>query len=207
MSELDLEVLDNMDYDEESTLKKYGLDSFLLNLTGLPLKEKLIYQPTCTICGFKTGYMGEGKKTVLPSEARVKIDFRLVPNQEPHEIYKLLRAHLDEHGFSDIEMIPYTMTNPARTSLDGPLARAVLDTATEVYGVESIIKPMSAATGPMYVLCQGLGIPSVSAGVGNFTSNNHAPNENILVEDFIQGIKHIAAIMDRFAKEMKHIDA
>ncbi|GIP38697.1 peptidase M20 [Paenibacillus sp. J31TS4] len=202
LSVADREVLNEMDYDEESTLKKFGLDSFLLNLKGLPLKEKLIYQPTCTICGFQTGYTGEGKKTVLPSEARVKIDFRLVPDQEPHEIYRLLREHLDDHGFSDIELIPYTMTNPARTSLEGPLARAVVKTAKEVYGCGPIIKPMSAATGPMYILCQGLGIPSVSAGVGNFTSNNHAPNENILVTDFIQGIQHIAAIIDQFPREM-----
>ncbi|MCR8631882.1 M20/M25/M40 family metallo-hydrolase [Paenibacillus sp. N5-1-1-5] len=201
LTEKDLEVLNNMDYDEESTLKKFGLDSFVLELSGLPLKEKLIYQPTCTVCGFKSGYIAEGKKTVLPSEARVKIDFRLVPNQDPHTIYELLRKHLDEHGFSDMEMIPHTMTYPARTPLDGPLARSVIKTAKEIYGSEPTIKPMSPATGPMYILCQRIGIPSVSVGVGHFASNNHAPNENIFVEDFIQGIKHIAAIMDEFSKQ------
>ena len=56
-----------------------------------------------------------------------------------------------------------------------------------------------AGTGPMYELCQKFGVPSVSTGVGNAESNNHAPNENIILEDYIQGIKHIAAIMDRFA--------
>ena len=196
----DINVLENMIYSEESTLAKLGLRSFLLNLTGLPLKEKLIFQPTCTICGLESGYTGEGSKTVLPSVARAKIDFRLVPNQDPHEIHSLLRKHLDQHGFSDIEMIPYALEHPARTEIVNPLAVSVLETTKQIYGMEPTVMPMSPGTGPMYVLCQRLGIPAVSVGVGNFASNNHAPNENILLEDYVQGIKHIAAIMDDFAK-------
>lgn len=201
LTKADVEALKQMAYDEESTLQKFGLDSFLLGLSGLPLKEKLIYQPTCTVCGFQSGYTGPGKKTVMPSEARVKLDFRLVPDQDPHEIFELLRRHLNEHGFSDIEVIPYTMTYPARTPLDNALAQTVIRTTREVYGMEPTLKPMSPATGPMYILCQRIGIPSVSVGVGNFASNNHAPNENIFVEDFIQGIKHMAAIIEDFSKQ------
>lgn len=191
----DYEALAAMEYDEEKTLEKFGLNSFLLNLSGLPLKEKLIYQPTCTICGFESGYTEKGKKTVLPAEARVKLDFRLVPDQDPREIQRLIRQHLDEHGFSDIEIITHTLTYPAQTPLNSQLADAVIESAVEVYGKKPVIEPMSPATGPMYIFCQQLGIPSVSVGVGNFTSNNHAPNENIFVDDFILGIKHIAAII------------
>jgi acetylornithine deacetylase/succinyl-diaminopimelate desuccinylase-like protein len=53
----------------------------------------------------------------------------------------------------------------------------------------------------MYILCQRFGVPAVSVGVGNFASNPHAPNENIVLEDYIQGIKHIAAIIDDFSKQ------
>ncbi|GAA4724648.1 M20 family metallopeptidase [Brevibacillus fulvus] len=200
LTEADRDVLEKMIYSEESTLEKLGLDSFLLNLSGLPLKEKLIFQPTCTICGIESGYTGEGSKTVLPSEARVKIDFRLVPDQDPHEIRNLLRKHLDKHGFSDIEIHSFTLEHPARTEIWNPLAASVLGTAEQIYGMEPTVMPMSPGTGPMYVLCQSLGIPAVSVGVGNFASNNHAPNENILVDDYIQGIKHIAAIIEDFAK-------
>lgn len=200
LNEDDAAALESMIYDEGNTLDKLGLKSFLLNLSGLPLKEKLIFQPTCTICGIESGYTGEGAKTVLPSEARVKIDFRLVPDQDPHEIFQLLRRHLDEHGFSDIEIHSYTLEHPARTPLDNPLSRSVLKTAKEVYGMEPTVMPMSPGTGPMYVLCQKLGIPAVSVGVGNFASNNHAPNENIILQDYVEGIKHIAAIIEDFAR-------
>jgi acetylornithine deacetylase/succinyl-diaminopimelate desuccinylase-like protein len=201
LSEHDNELLQNMIYDEANTLEQLGLKSFLLNLSGIPLKEKLIFQPTCTICGIESGYTGPGSKTVLPSEARVKLDFRLVPDQDPHEILRLLRRHLDERGFPDIELEPFSLEHPARTPLDNPLTRAVIDTARQVYGLEPTIMPMSPGTGPMYILCQSLGIPAVSVGVGHFASNNHAPNENIIIDDYIQGIKHIAAIIEGFAHQ------
>jgi acetylornithine deacetylase/succinyl-diaminopimelate desuccinylase-like protein len=200
LSDRDKMALEKMIYNEQDTLKKLELDSFLLNLHGAALKEKLIFQPTCTVCGFVSGYTGEGAKTVLPAEARVKLDFRLVPNQDPEEIFQLLRKHLDEHGFADIEMQSFTKEHAARTPLENPLAESIVSTAKNVYGTEPTIMPMSPGTGPMYILCQSLGIPSVSVGVGNFASNNHAPNENIDVDDYIQGIKHIAAIIEDFAQ-------
>ncbi|MBS4190188.1 peptidase dimerization domain-containing protein [Bacillus sp. FJAT-49705] len=59
-----------------------------------------MYQPTCTICGIESGYTkDEGAKTVLPSTSKVKLDFRLVSEQNPEEILTLLRKHLDKHGF------------------------------------------------------------------------------------------------------------
>lgn len=198
----ELEALKKMDYQERETLDSIGLDSFLLDLSGLPLKEKLVYQPTCTICGLVSGYTGEGSKTVLPSEARAKIDFRLVPHQDPEEIYALLRAHLDEHGFSDIEMISHAGAFAAKTDPGNALVQSVTETAREVYGSEPNQVPMSPGTGPMYDLCQKLGIPSVSVGVGHPNSRNHAPNENIFVNDFIDGIKHIAAIIEDFPTKL-----
>ncbi|WP_307396330.1 M20/M25/M40 family metallo-hydrolase [Bacillus horti] len=197
--EAELELLEEMIYEEEATLKRLDLDNFLLNLTGVPLKEKLIFQPTCTICGIESGYTGEGAKTVLPSEARVKLDFRLVPNQDPAEISKLLRNHLDKHGFEDIEIITFTGEHPAKTDIHDPLVQTVLQNVEKVYGRPPTINRMSPGTGPMYILCQELGIPAVSLGVGNDSSQNHAPNENIKVEDYIQGIKMMATIVHEFA--------
>jgi acetylornithine deacetylase/succinyl-diaminopimelate desuccinylase-like protein len=196
-------AIQKMIYSEDETLKQLGLDSFLLGLSGDELKKRLIFQPTCTICGFESGYTGEGSKTVLPSTAKVKLDFRLVPNQDPDQIYNLLREHLDTQGFEDIKINRLGGEKPAKTDSNDPLALSVLDMAEKVTGVEPTVMPMSPGTGPMYVLCQKLGIPSVSIGVGNFSSNNHAPNENINVDDFIEGIKIISAIIDDFSKRQR----
>ncbi|MBP3041402.1 M20/M25/M40 family metallo-hydrolase [Bacillaceae bacterium Marseille-Q3522] len=199
-NEEELGILEQMKYEEKTTLKRLGLDQFLLNLSGVPLKERLIFQPTCTICGFETGYTGEGSKTVLPSEARVKLDFRLVPDQDPKEIYQLLRQHFDKHGFHDIEMTIYSSEHPAKTELHDPLVETVIQNVEKVYGRPPTINRMSAGTGPMYILCQELGIPAVSFGVGNAHSQNHAPNENITLKDYLNGIKMIAAVIEEFPK-------
>ena len=200
LTEEEKHAIHELVYSEEETLSQLGLDSYLLGLKGDKLKERLIFSPTCNICGISSGYTGEGSKTVLPSEAKVKIDFRLVPNQDPHKILSLLRNHLDSLGFQDIEIIQMGMEHPAKTPLKNPLAESIIKASKELTNLQPTVMPMSPGTGPMYPLCQKLGIPSVSVGVGNFQSNNHAPNENIHLDDFIEGIKLIATVMEDYSR-------
>jgi acetylornithine deacetylase/succinyl-diaminopimelate desuccinylase-like protein len=196
----ELEALERMGFDEAGVLRQLGLDRYLKDLSGTDLLVKHIFQPTCTVCGIGSGYQGTGSKTVLPNRAFVKIGFRLVPDQDPQRIHELLRQHLDAQGFADIEIELLGPEHPARTPMDDPLVDVVVDTARQIYGVEPVVYPLTAGTGPMYDLCQKFGIPAVSTGVGNAESNNHAPNENIFVADYIQGIKHIALIMESYAR-------
>lgn len=195
----EIDALERLDFDEEGLLQSIGLPHFLKGLTGLPMLLKHLFQPTCNICGIGGGYQGEGVKTVLPREARLKMDLRLVPDQDPHEVFRQLRAHLDAHGFEDIEATMLPVSRPARTPMDDPLVGVVVETARQVYGLEPLVYPLLAGSGPMYDLCQKFGIPAVSIGVGNAESRNHAPNENIYVSDYIEGIKHIAAILEAYA--------
>jgi acetylornithine deacetylase/succinyl-diaminopimelate desuccinylase-like protein len=192
-------ALERMGFDEEGQRRQLGLDRFLGGLSGVPMLVKHLFQPTCNVCGISGGYEGPGSKTVLPNQAMLKIDFRLVPDQDPYQVYEQLRRHLDEQGFDDVEIEVLGPEFPARTPMDDPLVGVVVDTARNVYGVEPVVYPLTAGTGPMYDLCQKFGIPAVSTGVGNAESNNHAPNENVVIQDFIAGIKHIASIMEAFA--------
>jgi acetylornithine deacetylase/succinyl-diaminopimelate desuccinylase-like protein len=198
LTEADRAALQRMPFDEEGYLQQLGLDAFNNHLTGLPLLEQHLFQPTCNICGLWSGYTGEGSKTVLPREAKVKLDFRLVPDQDPGEIADLLTKHLEREGFGDVEAATMEPEHPARTPLDHPFVDLVVETSREVYGQEPVVYPSMAGTGPMYVLCQQFDIPCVSVGVGHSDSRNHAPNENILLEDFYQGILHLAVILERF---------
>lgn len=196
----DVQLISELIYSEQEMKEQLDINQFVNGVEGEELKKQLIFSPTCNICGFESGYTGEGAKTVLPSEAKVKIDFRLVPNQDPYKIVEQLRTHLDHHGFEDIDITPMGLEYPARTEPDDPLAKSVISATKNVMGMEPTVMPMSPGTGPMYELCQKLGIPAVSVGVGNFASNNHAPNENIYIKDFIDGIKIIARVIDDFAK-------
>ena len=201
-SPADLAALASMPFDEEGRRQQLGLDAFINGLTGQPLLEKYVFQPTSNICGIESGYTGAGLKTVLPHEARCKIDFRLVPNQDPRELFRLLQHHLQAAGFGDIEIELLATLNPARTPTDDPFAQFIVESVRNVYGHEPIVYPLTPGSGPMYDLCQKYGIPAVSIGVGNENSRNHAPNENIHVKDFYNGIRHVAYIVDRFGDMM-----
>ena len=72
------------------------------DLTGLALRERQAFAPTSNIAGLLSGYTGEGVKTVLPASAMAKMDFRLVPDQEPQDIYAKLRAYLDAQGYTGV---------------------------------------------------------------------------------------------------------
>ena len=121
-----------------------------------------------------------------------------MPDQDPAEVLELLRRHLREHGFGDIEVVDHNGERPAKTRLDDPLVVTVRRSVQEVYGSEPNLIPMSAGSGPMHVLCQARNIPAVSIGVGHSDSRTHAPNENIYLADFVRGIKLIATVMHRF---------
>jgi acetylornithine deacetylase/succinyl-diaminopimelate desuccinylase-like protein len=195
----DRAMLAEWDYDEAGQLAEFGADGFVLGLTGEALKERFLFQPTCNICGFHAGYGGPGVKTVLPAEAKAKLDFRLVPDQDPYDILEKLRSHLDAGGFSDVEIVPEAPEPPARTDPGDPLVEAVVTAARQAYDAEPVVKPLMAGTGPMYELCQRWGIPAVGSGVGWAGSRGHSPNENIRLADLGQGIRHMVFLMAAYS--------
>jgi len=185
--------------DDQAVLRDLGIAAFVENLTGTDLVRRNLCEPTCTICGLTAGYQGPGSKTVLPHRASAKVDFRLVPRQHPEDILAKLRDHLRREGFGDIAVRVHGMEEPWKTPFDAPIVDVVAQTAEEVYGTPPIILPTQAGTGPMHVVCAPSNLPAVGTGIGHARANVHGPNENIRLDDYIQGIKHIALILERFA--------
>ena len=178
----------------------FGVETFVNGLTGEELRRKLYLTPTANIAGMTAGYQGAGFKTVLPAEASIKMDFRLVPEMRPQDIFDKLRKHLDKHGFEDIELTLLGGVNPYRTSMSAPWVSLVAETAGEIYGRKPVMTPNMAGTGPMYDFGHTIGMPIATAGVDHPSHKIHAPNENITVEDFLLGAKQAALIMQRFAE-------
>ena len=174
-------------FSEEDELREMlGLEGFLDGLSGPALWERASFQPTSNLAGISSGYSGPGIKTVLPAVASAWMDFRLVPEQQPEEILELLRAHLDREGFADIEVTPLVTARPAKTPLDHPFVRRVVEVAEAVSGASASIIPLAPATLPIVAsLHQHLAVPGLAAPdnptyVG---SRVHAPNEHIRLED------------------------
>jgi len=188
--------------DEAAEWKKtFGVDGFVGGIGGEDLRRKLLFQPSANINGFESGYNGAGMKTVLPAEATAKMDFRLVPDMRPQDIFNKLRAHLDRQGFEDVKLEYLAGVNPARTPIESPWVRLVAETAEEIYGRKPVIAPTMAGTGPMYEFADILGMPIATSGVDHPSHKIHAPNENITEEDFLLGAKHAALIMQRFGDQ------
>src|SRR5918993_77025 len=130
----DRELFDALPDVAEEYKSRYGVKQFIKGLAGgVDLKLEEVFSPTCTICGLTSGYQGPGSKTVLPARASAKVDFRLVPDQDPDDILKKLRTHLDAHGFNDVQITDLGGDPPARTDPDEPFIQLVAKISEEVY--------------------------------------------------------------------------
>ena len=172
--------------DQDELRENLGLKEFIDGLSGAALWERASFQPTSNLAGISSGYSGPGIKTVLPAEASAWMDFRLVPEQQPEEILELLRAHLDREGFGDIQMTALVTARPAKTPLDDPFVRRVVEVAEAVSGASASIIPLAPATLPIiaslhdHLAVPGLAAPDNPTYAG---SRVHAPNEHIRLED------------------------
>ncbi|MCS6802571.1 MAG: M20/M25/M40 family metallo-hydrolase [Chloroflexota bacterium] len=194
--ERELALADALPDETAALLTNLGLPRFLDGLEGRALRRRLLFGCSATINGLSAGYAGPGVKTILPHEARAKLDFRLVPGQRPADLAAKLRRHLDAHGFDDIEILSADGEPAARSDPDAPFVRLVIDTAAAVYGRPPVISPTMTGAGPMAAFTDLLGLPVATSGCSHPDSRAHGPNENIRLDDFRQAILHAAAILD-----------
>ena len=196
----ELEAIEALPDTSREFLHNLGVEMAVGEASGFEFRRRLIMDPTCNIAGFGSGYTGVGAKTILPSVARAKLDFRLVPNQDPDEILASLRTHLDEHGFSDITVKVHSSEHPARTPISDPFVKMVADSARAVYGSEPYIMPSMPGTGPQHPVQEVLGVPVASCGIDYPGNRIHAPNENIRRDYFRLGVLHTAELIEEVGR-------
>jgi len=185
--------------EDDQTLQSLGLQAFVLGGRGAANRMRHVFEPTATINGIASGYQGPGSKTVLPAYAVAKADFRLVPNQDPDDIARKLRRHLDEMGFTDVEFEVLGAERPARTKMTDPFVQTVRRVAEEVSGHRAHLVPNMAGTGPMYDFVETLGLPTACIGVGYPDTRAHAPDENIRLGDYVCNTKTVAHLLEALA--------
>ena len=195
----ELTVLKDMPFDGAAFRETYGASGFLGGMGEAQAKKALVQRPTANIAGIWSGYTGPGSKTVLPKEIHAKMDFRLVPDQDPDELLKRLRKFLDDNGFADVEMRLESMEPAARTSYRDPFAQAAINAAEKVYKKKPVVELSSPGTGPLYIFTRRYNMPSVDIGVSAMDGGIHAPNENLKLENLKNGMLWIAETMEMFS--------
>ena len=170
----------------------YKIDRFVNGVTGLERRKQAAFTPTSNIAGIWSGYTGEGVKTVLPAKAMAKMDFRLVPNQDPDDILKKLRSHLDAEGYTDVKITRLGGAEPVVTPLDHPLVQRIKAIAEAFSSKQAHINPLVGGTLPLLGdLRRYVGVPGLAApgNVSYWASGAHAPNENIRLSDLERAVQ------------------
>lgn len=195
-----LAVIDGLPFEADEMKAIYGVDQWINGMSDHEAMRRYSVEPTLTICGFNSGHIAGGTKTIVPAKGVVKLDFRLVPDLTPDLVENLLRQHLDKRGFTDIKTVRLAGEYPAMKPVDSAVRRAAIEASKVALGQEPIIYPWFAGSGPMYPLSVMLDIPAISGGATwHPKARVHAPNENIYTEDYFKAMHFMAALMDAFA--------
>jgi acetylornithine deacetylase/succinyl-diaminopimelate desuccinylase-like protein len=200
---LEREAVARIPYDEGTLLRHFGIREFLPGRKTRDFYHNLVFEPTCNIAGILSGYVGPGSKTVLPATASAKMDIRLVPKQDPDDIHRKLRTHLDAQGFSDISItISQGTIQPSRTPIDHPAVAVIEESVRAVYGTDPVVFPNIGGSGPNYIFTETLGKPCIVIPHATYDQNNHAPNESMDLEGFFKGIRTGIAVVQNLARRL-----
>ncbi len=192
--------LSRIPFSAEDMAEQWGASGVMRGLDGIEASEELFNGITANVAGIWSGYTGEGSKTIVPAEARAKMDFRLVPDLSAAEAERLVRAHLEKHGFGDIEIITLVAQDPGRTPVNHPLVQAARECWPELGEPDPRVYPNMAGTGPISLFTELLGLPAVDAGgVGWSGDRIHSPDESIRARDYFAAVRYWGRFLERFA--------
>ncbi len=165
---------------------------------GYSTLERIWTRPTCEVNGLLSGYTGEGAKTVLPARAMAKVSCRLVPDQTPDEIERLLRAHVARVLPAGVRATVRALHGgmPWRASLSGPLYDAGRRALARAFGREPVIVGEGGSIPVVHDFARVLGAPVLLMGFGLPGENAHAPNEWMSDENFVTGMQALAMFWD-----------
>jgi len=176
---------------------------------GARLVERIML-PALNVRGISSGAVGERAQNAIPTEARASIDFRLVPDQTPAKVRERVEAHLRAQGWNLVHAEPTLderRARPnlvrldwgggypaARTSLDLPFSRRLLSVVGEDTEEPVVALPTLGGSVPMHLFVETFGVPVVGLPIVNHDNAQHAPDENLRLQNLWDGIATFAVV-------------
>lgn len=193
-----------LNFDEEGLQEEIGVNE-LFGEKGYSYLEQTWTRPTLEVNGVFGGFSGEGIKTVLPAEAGAKITCRLVPDQDPDDIVKKLKAHIEEHKPAGVTVTvsEFDKGKPFITPFDHPAIQAAGESYEKVYNVPTAFTRMGGSIPIVAAFDEILNLPVVLMGFGLSSENFHAPNEHFHLENFDKGLRVIVDYYEKIASFSK----
>jgi len=173
----------------------YGLQLPVLKEDRQEFLRRFYFEPAINIEGFGSGYQGQGVKTILPAYASAKMEVRLVPGLEPHDVLDKIRKQLDKNGYDKVELT-YTLGEMSyRSDMSAPSILNVIELAKDFYPEGISVLATSAGTGPMHTVFEALEVPMAAFGLGNANSRDHGGDENVKIADYYTHIELIKELI------------
>jgi acetylornithine deacetylase/succinyl-diaminopimelate desuccinylase-like protein len=165
---------------------------------GYTAVERLGARPTLEVNGLLSGFTGEGSKTVLPSKAMAKISCRLVPDQDPKQVYQQMLEYLKNNAADTIQYELIELAGaPASISDRNSLSVETMAGAMEqVWGKRPVFRREGGSVPVVGQFQQILGVETVNAGFGLPDDNYHAPNEKLHLPTWHRGIDTLIYFFD-----------
>ncbi|MCK5158031.1 MAG: M20/M25/M40 family metallo-hydrolase, partial [Candidatus Heimdallarchaeota archaeon] len=171
-----------------------------------PLEHRKMFRPTSNIRGILSGSVREKARTVIPREAVVDLDFRLVPHQKPEVIRLLILDHFEKlknqsermkQILDRCEISFGTSFYPLFTPFELPWSDILEEAVKEGFGKDPLKVPIAGGSLPLQPLYEVTEKPIYIIPYAQPDENNHAPNENMMVDWFENGIKTCIILLDK----------
>ncbi|NBG87830.1 M20/M25/M40 family metallo-hydrolase [Isachenkonia alkalipeptolytica] len=194
------ELINNLPYDPDRLATVYGVDK--IHHEKEDFYSRLLFKPTLTINGIRGGHIGEGTKNIIPCESTAKMEIRLVYDQEPEDLINKVKDHIQRYNPSIRLTREEEDMRPSKTSAELDISKAVIRSVEQTFSEKPVVYPGMGGSLPDYVWTKVLGVPSIMIPYANADEANHAPNENLKLDCFYNGIHTSARIIYELGKNL-----
>ncbi|MFM1769843.1 MAG: Succinyl-diaminopimelate desuccinylase [Verrucomicrobiota bacterium] len=174
----------------------------LFGEAGFTSTERRSARPTLEINGLTSGYQGEGSKTIVPSWARAKLTFRLVPNQKPARIQALVKRHLQRLCPPTVRLEIHAGHggDPYLMSPTSPHAKAGLRALAKAFGREPVLMREGGSIPIVNAFKKHLHADTLLLGLSLPDDNPHSPNEKFDLDCYSGGMRMSAWLWQELAR-------
>ncbi len=194
-------------YDEAREAAQLGVPELWGERGRSPL-ERMWFRPTLECNGIWGGYSGPGSKTIVPSFAKAKLSARLVGEQDPLHVRRIVAEFVEQNAPAGVRVrvTDGGAVRPIVVERDHPAVAAAARAMEAGFGRAPVFIGTGGSIGPVATFDRVLRLPQVLIGLGLPDDNIHAPNEKFSLRQFFGGIKTIAAFYDELAKAFPAAD-